>query len=136
MRRGSVSVKEYIERMQERYRAAGRGERGRLLDEIVAVTGYHRKSATRLMARSRSERVQRNRRGRPRRYGPEVEAALRQVWEMSDRLYCEATRALDTALPARYDGERTRSQSVSAIARPPLLDAQFQTQYFRPERIV
>ena len=55
---------------------------------------------------------------------------------MSDRLYCEATRALDTALPARYDGERTRSQSVSAIARPQLLDAQFQTQYFRPERIV
>ena len=86
MRRGSVSVKEYIERKQERYRAAGRGERGRLLDEIVAVTGYHRKSATRLMARSRSGRVQRNRRGRPRRYGPEVEAALRQVWEMSDRL--------------------------------------------------
>ena len=63
MRRGSVSVKEYIERKQERYRPAGRGERGRLLDEIVAVTGYHRKSATRLMARSRSERVQRNGRG-------------------------------------------------------------------------
>ena len=81
MRRGSVSVKKYIERMQERYRPAGRGERGggRLLDEIVAVTGYHRKSATRLMARSRSGRVQLNRRGRPRRYGPEVEAALRQV---------------------------------------------------------
>ena len=54
MRRGSVSVKEYIERMQERYRPAGREERGHLLDEIVAVTGYHRKSATRLMARSRS----------------------------------------------------------------------------------
>ena len=54
MRRGSVSVKEYIERMQERYRPAGRGERGHLLDEIVAVTDYHRKSATRLMVRSRS----------------------------------------------------------------------------------
>ena len=86
MRRGSVSIKEYIERMQERYGRAGRVERGRLLDEIVAVTGYHRKSATRLMARIRSGRVQRKGRGRPRRYGPEVEEALREVWEMSDRL--------------------------------------------------
>ncbi len=49
MRRGGVTAKEYILRMQERYRRVGRAERGRLLAEVVAVTGYRRKSATRLM---------------------------------------------------------------------------------------
>ena len=128
MRRGSVSVKEYIERKQERYRPAGRGERGRLLDEIVAVTGYHRKSATRLMARSRSGRVQRNRRGRPRRYGPEVEAALRQVWEMSDRLcgrrlapfmgeLVSRLQAWEALLLSRDIVEQLNSMSASTIDR-------------------
>ena len=49
MRRGSVSVKEYIVRMQERCGRAGRVERGQLLDEIVAVTGMSRSSIYRLM---------------------------------------------------------------------------------------
>ncbi len=84
MRRSSV--KEYIEKMQERYRVAGRAERGSLLDEIEAVTGYHRKSATRLMARRVDVRIKRKGRGRPSVYGPEAVSALRQVWEMSDRL--------------------------------------------------
>ena len=86
MRRGSVSVREYVERMQERYRSAGRPERGRLLDEIVAVTGYHPESATRLMTLGGRGGMKGKGRGRPRWYGPEVEAALREVWEMSDRL--------------------------------------------------
>ena len=84
MRRSSV--KEYIELMQERYRRAGRAERGRLLDEIAVVTGYHRKSATRLMSGRVSGSAKGKGRGRPSRYGPEVVEALRQVWEMSDRL--------------------------------------------------
>ena len=84
MRRSSV--KEYVELMQERYRRAGRVERGHLLDEIVAVTGYHRKSATRLMSSNVRSSSQGKRRGRPRWYGPEVETALKEVWEMSDRL--------------------------------------------------
>ena len=72
--------------MQERYRRAGRVEQGHLLDEIVAATGYHRKSATRLMAWNESVAMKKMGRGRPRRYGPVVVAALRQVWEMSDWL--------------------------------------------------
>ena len=48
MRRSSV--KEYIELMQQRYQRARRTERGHLLDEIISGTGYHRKSAARLMS--------------------------------------------------------------------------------------
>ena len=83
MRRSSVS--EYAEAMRERYRAGGRAEKGHLLDEFTAVTGYHRKSAVRLLSgRSRGRRAKKM--GRPRRYDDEVAVALKQVWETADRI--------------------------------------------------
>ena len=83
MRRSSVS--EYAEAMRERYRAGGRAEKGHLLDEFTAVTGYHRKSAVRLLSgRSRGRRAKKM--GRPRRYDDEVVVALKQVWETADRI--------------------------------------------------
>ena len=53
--------------------------RGRLLDEVCEMTGYHRKAAIRLLRRDGAGRCGR-RRGRPRRYGPEVVTALRAIW--------------------------------------------------------
>ena len=82
MSRGSVL--EYTEAVRERYLTAGKKEKGRILDEFVLVTGYHRKAAIRLLHRDGSRR--RKRRGRQRRYGQEVVDALRKVWEASDRL--------------------------------------------------
>lgn len=83
MKRGSVQ--DYATIMQERYRKGGRGERRRLLDEFVEVTGYHRKSAIRLMGGKGGVSGGRGRTGRPRAYGPAEVAALRQVWEVVDR---------------------------------------------------
>lgn len=34
----------------ERYRSAGRADNGRILDELCAVTGWHRKHAVRVLA--------------------------------------------------------------------------------------
>jgi hypothetical protein len=65
--------------MRERYQRAGREAKGRLLDEVCAVTGYHRKAVIRLLRRATPARRGR-RRGRPVRYGPEVVAALRAIW--------------------------------------------------------
>ena len=74
------SVREYIARQQDRYRKAKRTEKGRILDEVVAVTGYHRKSAVRLLS-GRSQGVRGGQVGRPVEYGTEVAAAARVVHE-------------------------------------------------------
>ena len=48
------SIKEYVVRQRERYQKASRAEKGRILDEVVSVTDYHRKSAVRLLSGRRS----------------------------------------------------------------------------------
>lgn len=47
------SVREYLARQRDRYVAAPRAERGRRLDEIAAVTGYHRKPIIRALVPGR-----------------------------------------------------------------------------------
>ena len=44
MTRGGV--KEYLEAVHGRYLKGNRKEKGRILDEVTKVTGYHRKSAS------------------------------------------------------------------------------------------
>jgi len=83
MTRGSIQ--EYAEAVRWRYLNARKEEKGRILDEFIQVTGYHRKAAIRLLHR-KSSRKREQRRGRRRRYGYEAVDALRKVWEASDRL--------------------------------------------------
>jgi len=83
MTRGSIQ--EYTEAVQLRYMNARKEGKGKILDEFIQVTGYHRKAAIRLLHRKGSQKRQ-QRRGRRRRYGYEAVDALRKVWEASDRL--------------------------------------------------
>ena len=78
------SVQEYLERMRERYRGASKRQRGALLDEVCAVTGYHRKASIRAVGRTTAAR--KGGRGRAVVYGVAVVDALVQLWEASDRL--------------------------------------------------
>ncbi len=53
-RRISMSTrKELLRAIRERYAGKGRVEKSRIIDEFVAVTGYHRKHALRLLNRIR-----------------------------------------------------------------------------------
>ena len=50
MRRISMAARdELVAAIAERYAQADRTERGRILDEFAAVTGFHRKHAMRLL---------------------------------------------------------------------------------------
>ncbi len=64
-----------------RYKNAARPEKNRILNEFLESTGFHRKHATRLLNEILSgERPRQERRGRVRRYGPAVQAALVAAW--------------------------------------------------------
>jgi hypothetical protein len=75
--------RKYIARVQRRYWLADRAGRGRLLDEMEAVTGLHRKSLLRLLRPGGLQRQPR-RAKRGRTYGHLVDDALRVVWESLD----------------------------------------------------
>ena len=78
------SVQEYAASVRPRYRAGNRLSKRRILDEFCATTGLHRKAVIRLLNRTPGPRARK--RGRPRQDGPEVVAALAQVWEAGDRM--------------------------------------------------
>ena len=75
-----ASVAEVVGALRPRYLRARRGDKTMILDEFVALTGYHRKAAIRVLRSGRRPKG-RDRRGRPRVYTPDVKAALLQVWE-------------------------------------------------------
>jgi hypothetical protein len=76
---------ELILAIRERYASAGRPEKAEILDEFVALTGFHRKHAMRLLRGSDEPPKGGARPGR-RIYGEAVRAALVLAWEASDRI--------------------------------------------------
>ncbi|MFQ5567754.1 MAG: transposase family protein [Paracoccaceae bacterium] len=81
-----ASLREYAAIQRERYHAAPRAEKHCLLDEVVTVTGVHRKAAIRLLHRPPRAPTARPRAGRPRLYGPAVAAAAQVLWEATGRI--------------------------------------------------
>ncbi len=77
----SLSAKrELLLQISARYRAAGHHQKSVILDEFVAATGYARKYAIRLLSGPALPVAATITRARPRRYGAEVQAALRMAW--------------------------------------------------------
>lgn len=95
-RRISTATKrELVEAVGQRYRAARSHEKRHILDEFVALTGYHRKHALRLLNQPIGLRTQ-IRKPRSRVYDEAVHEALVIVWEASDRI---CGKHLKAALP-------------------------------------
>ena len=62
------------------YRTASRGVKSRLLDEVVAVTGWSRDHARRRLGQAVKPRAVRPRSGRPRKFSAEAIAIRERVW--------------------------------------------------------
>jgi hypothetical protein len=90
-----IGKRELLEAIRPRYLQANKAEKGRILDEFVATTGYHRKYAIRLLRHGPPRRPAGRRRGR-RTYTPAVVHALTQVWEVCDGI---CSRRLHPFLP-------------------------------------
>jgi hypothetical protein len=77
--------REVVAAVAERYRSAGRVEKGRVLNELCAVTGWHRKHAVRKLVDHARVPPQTPRRREP-TYGATIKDALVALWEASDRI--------------------------------------------------
>ena len=80
--------RKYLSRMAPRYWPAPRPEQSRLLDEMEAMTGLHRKSLLRLLRPDGLTRSPRTRQ-RVRVHGASVDDALRVIWESLDYVCAE-----------------------------------------------
>ncbi len=77
------SIKEYALAIRDRYQKATKEEKGKILDEFVKTTGYHRKASIRLLCKATQVVILK--RGRLPYYQP-VLGPLKTIWEASDRL--------------------------------------------------
>jgi hypothetical protein len=90
-----ASKRELLQAIRPRYLRANKADKGRILDEFVATTGYHRKYAIRLLNHGAPRRSASRRRGR-RVYTHAVAQALTEVWEICGRI---CSRRLHPFLP-------------------------------------
>jgi len=90
------SKREYLGKMRWRYaHAQGRRYKSRLIEELIAVCGYSRTHAIKLLNRRRAPRVLKRSGPKP-IYQEEERAVLKRIWFASDQL---CGKRLKAALP-------------------------------------
>ena len=110
-----ASLREYAAVQRLRYLQATRSEKRQLLDEVVAVTGIHRKAAIRLLRRAPRPRPTPGPGGRPREYGPVVATAAAVLWQASGRI---GAHRLHPFVPELLD----RLLQCGELSVPPMVD--------------
>jgi uncharacterized protein YueI len=80
------SKRELTEAVRARYLKANQTGKGKILDEFVAATGYHRKYAIRVLRQSRRPSKGLKKPGRTKVYQGQVVQDLIQIWEICGRI--------------------------------------------------
>ena len=110
--------KELVAALQLRYDSATFGDRIRILDEFVALTGYHRKHAIRLLREKPG--AAKGTRERNRLYDEAVRQALTVLWEAADRVCGKRLKAL---IPKLVDAmERHGHLDLDPVIKAKLLE--------------
>jgi hypothetical protein len=84
--------KELVEALRVRYSGAAFGDRIKILDEFVALTGYHRKHAIRVLGEEIA--TAKLARTKNRLYDEAVRQTLTVLWEAADRICGKRLKAL------------------------------------------
>jgi hypothetical protein len=91
--------RELLEVVRPRYLRASKPEKSRILDELVANTGYHRKYAIRLL-KHEAKKQRQKKPGKSKVYQGEVVLALIQIWAICGQI---CSRRLHPFLPEMVD---------------------------------
>ena len=76
-----VAKREYVQAVVQRYQQATRIEKSRILDELCAICGYHRKHAIATLRAARRPRPPRRKPGRPSHYAqPAIRRVVERIW--------------------------------------------------------
>jgi hypothetical protein len=131
------SVRELVAAVRPRYGRAGRAERGRMLDEFCAVTGYHRVHARRLLGGAApAEPAAAARRGRPPTCGAAEVGLLVACWEVADRICSKRLAPYLGELLARLAacGALPAEATPEAVARVAALSPRTADRLLAPHR--
>jgi hypothetical protein len=110
---------ELVQAVRERYQAAAREGKSRILAEFASISGYHRKSAIRILNGTRCPEDDERGRRRPRVYDEAARQALIVLWEASDRVCGKRLRALFPILVPAL--ERNGHLSLDAAIRAKIM---------------
>jgi hypothetical protein len=110
------SKRELIETIRPRYLKASEKEKEKILNEFVANTGYHRKSAIRALNHAyKAKGIKKG--GRKKRYTGEVVVVLEQIWEVLGRICSERLQPFLPEIVGVMErtGEMRLNQEVKAL---------------------
>ena len=85
---------EMLTALRDRYGRASKIEKGAILDEFVALSGYNRKYATRILGNAASSAPAPRPKSDNRIYGEAVKESLIVLWEASDRICSKRLQAI------------------------------------------
>ena len=105
--------REIVAAVAERYRSGTRREKGRILDELCAVTSWHRKHAVRVLCGHGSDATDEPRQ-RASRYDATIKDAVVALWEASDRI---CGKRLVVMIPALLPPLERHGRSTVAACR-------------------
>ena len=85
---GKLSMELYLDNVRNKYKKARGKEKGEIIAELCAISGYHKKHAIRLLNKSnRRDKVIKESRGRPKIYQEKIFLGpLKQIWLATDQL--------------------------------------------------
>jgi hypothetical protein len=127
---------QYLGKLRERYRKSRKKERGRILDEFVATSGYHRKHAIALLRGKRRHRNPKmpSRRQRRRIYLVEDKRAVLWLADLFDQIGSKRLRvAMDTEL-AKLLRQKYLQVSRACFKRLQQISASTMDRFRRAER--